>query len=153
MDWTTFDERLGSLLLTFAAVAGVALVIGLILMAIAIWQVRRLRLPPDATFVEAMALTPLLVVVTLDLLDFSLDFLSAPIAWLFLSKLGLTPLRGAAVIEDLIPGTQFIPTMTLAWVLVRFFGPSRLSVLARVPRSPQQVIIDQVARPGPRRQP
>lgn len=48
------------------------------------------------------------MVLLLDLLDFSLDFLSAPIAWVILG------MRGVAVVEVLIPGTQFIPTMTLA---------------------------------------
>lgn len=125
MDWNQIVAELKPLLVLFAAVASVALLLGLFLMGVALWRLRRLRLPPDADFVEAMSLTPLLVVLVLDLLDFGLDFLSAPLAWAFLSKLGLRPLRGAAVIEVLIPGTQFIPTMTLAWLLVRLLGPRR----------------------------
>ena len=66
---------------------------------------------------------PLRVVVFLDLLDFGLDFFGAPISWVVLSRLGLTKLRGASVLEAFIPGTQAIPTMTLGWVLVRVFGP------------------------------
>ena len=46
------------------------------------------------------------------------DF-SAPIAWPLLGRLGLTPLRQVTVIEELIPGTQVIPTMTLAWLAAR----------------------------------
>lgn len=89
-----------------------------------VWnRVRRLRLPPDATFVEAMRLTPFSVVLFLDLLDLGLDFFSAPISWVVLSRLGLTQLRGATVLEALIPGTQMLPTMTAAWLLVRLFGP------------------------------
>ena len=59
----------------------------------------------------------------LDLLDFGLDFFSAPISWMMLSRLGLSKLRGATILEAFIPGTQAIPTMSLAWILVRLFGP------------------------------
>jgi hypothetical protein len=116
---------------TFALLAGTSLALGLLLMGIALWQVRRLRLPPNTGFVEAMQMTPLIVVLVLDLLDFSLDFLSAPIAWVFLTKMGLQPLRGATFVEALFPGTQFIPTMTVAWVGVRLLGPSRVKSLLR----------------------
>jgi hypothetical protein len=81
--------------------------------------VRRIQLPPDADALTALRATPLLVVITLDLLDFALDFLSAPFAWVLLGRLGLKPLRAVTVIESLIPGTQFIPTMTAAWILAR----------------------------------
>jgi hypothetical protein len=82
-------------------------------------SVRRISLPPDADFFTALRATPLTVVLMLDLLDFSLDFLSAPIAWPLLGRLGLTPLRQVTVIEELIPGTQVIPTMSLAWLAAR----------------------------------
>ncbi len=102
---------------------GVALVFALIF-AIWIWRsVQKFSLPEDVTFIQAMRLTPLRVVVFLDLLDLGLDFLGAPFSWLMLSRLGLTKLRGATILESFIPGTQAIPTMSLAWVLVRFFGP------------------------------
>ena len=102
---------------------GVALVLA-ILMGIWIWRsVQKFSLPEEVTFIEAMRLTPLRVVVFLDLLDLGLDFLGAPFSWLILSRLGLTKLRGAAVLESFIPGTQAIPTMTLGWTLVRIFGP------------------------------
>ncbi len=101
-----------------------AVVVGLILTALlTVWilrSVRRISLPPDADFFTALRATPLLVVLMLDLLDFSLDFLSAPIAWPLLGHLGLNPLRQVTVIEELIPGTQVIPTMTLAWLAARF---------------------------------
>lgn len=94
------------------------------LVGVWVWQrVERLRLPEDATFVEAMRLTPFSVVLFLDLLDLGLDFFSAPVSWVILSRLGLTKLRAASFIEALIPGTQAIPTMTIAWLFVRFFGP------------------------------
>lgn len=126
MDWNQLVEQFKPLVTLFVSLALLALLLGLLLMGVALWRLRRLRLPPDADFVEAMSLTPLMVVIVLDLLDFGLDFLSVPLAWVFLAKIGLRPLRGAAVIEELIPGTQFIPTMTLAWLAVRLLGPRRL---------------------------
>lgn len=84
-----------------------------------IWRVKRIQLPPDADFMTALLATPLPVVVLLDLLDLSLDFLSAPFAWAILGYLGLKPLRGVTMVESLIPGTQVLPTMTVAWIVAR----------------------------------
>lgn len=125
MEWPQLSGDARSLLALLAGALILSTVLGLLLMFWVLWRVRRLRIPPDADFMEAMRLTPFVVVLVLDLLDFGLDFLSAPIAWVFLTRLGLHPLRGAAVVEELIPGTQFIPTMTLAWLLVRVFGLGR----------------------------
>ncbi|HEX9795530.1 MAG TPA: hypothetical protein VGA52_00925 [Anaerolineales bacterium] len=106
----------------------VAVVIGLLLLGLvlsgvlAVWiiaRVRRLHLPPDADLLTALRLTPFSVVLLLDLLDFSLDIFAAPIAWGLLSYLGLRPLRGITVVESLIPGTQVLPTMTIAWLVAR----------------------------------
>jgi hypothetical protein len=123
-------------------------------LALGIWVVRRVRkinLPPGADPVTALLLTPLPVVILLDLLDFTFDFLSAPIAWAILTYLGLKPLRGVTVIESIIPATQAIPTMTLAWIAVRMFRrvhpwirgyhsiqPS--SILIAIRRSPSLII-------------
>jgi hypothetical protein len=93
-----------------------------------ILRVRRINLPPDADWVTAMHATPFVVVLMLDLLDFGLDFLSAPFAWALLSYLGLKPLRTVATVESLIPGTQFLPTMTTAWVIARFMKRGRLQL-------------------------
>lgn len=100
-------------------VAGISLLISLVLLAWVLWRVRRVRLPANADFVTALRHTPFVVVLLLDALDLSLDFLAAPIAWTLLSRLGLAPLRGVTIIEELIPGTQLLPTMTIAWILVR----------------------------------
>lgn len=100
-------------------IAGVSFLISLVLLGWVLWRVRRVRLPADADFVTALRNTPFVVVLLLDALDLSLDFLAVPIAWTLLSRLGLTPLRGVTVIEELIPGTQLLPTMTIAWILVR----------------------------------
>jgi hypothetical protein len=112
---------------TLLALFGIALVLALLLMGWVIWRVRRIQLPPNADVFTALRATPLSVVLLLDLLDFSLDFLSAPIAWVILGRLGLAPLRGVAIVEELIPGTQFIPTMTIGWVVARLWPPRQLS--------------------------
>ena len=106
---------------------GGALLFSAVLGGVVLWRVRKIQLPPDADFFTAIRLTPLVVVLLLDLLDFTLDFLSAPVAWLLLTRLGLGPLRGVTVVESLIPGTQIIPTMTLAWIAVRIFKVDRVS--------------------------
>ncbi|GIK38637.1 MAG: hypothetical protein BroJett011_24700 [Chloroflexota bacterium] len=107
---------------------GIALTLALLLLGWIIWRVRRINLPPDADWVTALRATPFVVVLLLDLLDFGLDFLSAPFAWILLSYLGLKPLRAVTTIESLIPGTQFLPTMTAAWVIARFVKRERLQV-------------------------
>jgi hypothetical protein len=106
-------------LTVFLILMGVAFILALILLAWIVVRIRRIHLPAGADAITALRATPLSVVILLDLLDFSLDFLSAPVSWAILGYLGLAPLRGATVIESLIPGTQVIPTMTLAWILAR----------------------------------
>ena len=118
MDW----QRLLGTLIVLMALSTVA---GLALLGWVLWRVRRIQLPPDADFVTALRATPLVVVLLLDLLDFGLDFLSIPIAWIVLGRLGLAPLRGVAILEEFIPGTQMIPTMTAAWFGVRLLGLGR----------------------------
>jgi hypothetical protein len=103
----------------------VGLTVALILLIYVVRVIRRIHLPPDADPMTALRLTPLVVVILLDLLDFSLDFLSAPFSWALLGYLGLKPLRGVTVMESLIPGTQVLPTMTAAWVLARLTDPAR----------------------------
>lgn len=119
------EEFLQNFVLVLLSVMSVALIIALILLVIIIIQVRRINVPPGAGFAETMLYTPFLVVVFLDVLDLALDFLSAPIAWIVLDRLGLKGLRGIATFESLIPLTQAIPTMTLAWIAVRVMGKDR----------------------------
>lgn len=101
------------------ALLGVGLALSLIFLAWVILRVRRIQLPADADFLTTLRHTPLSVVILIDLLDLSLDFLSAPFAWVLLGYLGLQSLRGVTIIEALIPGTQFLPTMTAAWIVAR----------------------------------
>jgi hypothetical protein len=99
---------------------GSGLLVTLGLMTFVIVRIRRINIPQGAGFLEALRHTPLVVAIVLDLLDFTFDFLSAPIAWTLLTYLGLQPLRGVTVLEALIPGTQLIPTMTLSWLIARY---------------------------------
>jgi len=106
-----------------------SLLLGLILATIAVSKLRKLDVPPNATFLETLLYTPLIVVVAVDLLDLAFDFLAAPISWTFLDRLGLKALRGVSTVEALIPGTQLIPTMTLCWIgsrILRATGSRRL---------------------------
>jgi hypothetical protein len=102
-------------------ILGSVLILTLVLVIWAILWIRRIELPPGADFMVALRATPLVVVVILDLLDLSLDIFSAPITWFLLGRLGLGPLRGVAVVKDLIPLTNFIPLMTLSWLFARYF--------------------------------
>lgn len=97
----------------------VSLIVSLLLLLVVLRQVRQIDIPPDAGFVETLLLTPFTVVLLIDLLDFSLDFLAAPIAWVILDRLGLRALRGVSTLEAAIPLTQGIPTMTLCWLGAR----------------------------------
>jgi hypothetical protein len=113
------------ILRTLLTVAAVALLLALLLALWVLWRVRRINLPPDADFTTALLATPFPVVVLLDLLDMGLDFLSAPISWAILGRLGLGPLRGVTLVESIIPATQFLPTMTLSWIVVRLWARRR----------------------------
>ncbi|HEX9074356.1 MAG TPA: hypothetical protein VF932_01190 [Anaerolineae bacterium] len=114
---------------------GIVLLITLVLILFVVWYIRRIDLPTGADFMTALRATPLIVVIILDLLDLSLDVFSAPITWFLLGRLGLGPLRGVAVIKDLIPFTNFIPAMTLAWLFAHFVGnDNRMLSMENFPR-------------------
>jgi hypothetical protein len=118
-------EVLERLVIILACMFGGALIAGLLLMAYVLVAVRRINLPQGADTLTALRMTPLIVVVMLDLLDMGLDVLSAPLAWVILSRLGLAPLRGVSVAASLIPGTQALPIMSAAWVMARVFRPEQ----------------------------
>ncbi len=99
-----------------------SLVLAGILIALTYRRLKRIRIPPGADFVTTLRRVPLTLVLFLDLLDFGLDFFSVPIAWVILGRLGLQSLRGVTVVEEIIPGTQFLPTMTAAWFAARLLS-------------------------------
>ncbi len=108
-------------LLVILSLLGAGLVLSIALLGVVVWRVRKIRLPEDADWITTMRMTPIVVVLLLDLLDFSLDIFSIGITWPLLGYLGLKPLRNITVLEGVVPGTQLIPTLTLTWLLARFF--------------------------------
>lgn len=109
---------------------------------------RKLRVPPGADFFTTVRAVPLPLLVGLDLLDLGLDVFSAPIIWFILNRLKLQKLRNVATVEALIPFSAPIPTLTVAWLLARFFKLGR-------PHDPDVIETEQVgpgryvARPAP----
>ncbi len=128
----TFD--LSSLVFIFLVFIGSMLLIALTLLVWIILRIRRINLPPDADFLSALRVTPLMVVIALDVLDLGLDIFSTPIAWALLSYLGLAPLRGVAVVKALIPISNFVPLMTLSWLYARFVEHRTITAGATLPR-------------------
>ncbi|MDQ3813294.1 MAG: hypothetical protein M3347_05020 [Armatimonadota bacterium] len=116
------EEALRTILIGVGIVAGLALLLAIVALALVDRQLRRLKIPANAGLSETLRAVPFRLVMGLDLLDLSLDFLAAPIAWIILSRYKLEGLRQVATIEALIPGTQFIPTLTLAWLFVNYTG-------------------------------
>jgi hypothetical protein len=116
---------------------GVALLLSFVLVLWLIWWIRRIDLPAGADFADALRAAPLIVVVALDVLDMALDLFSAPVTWFLLSRLGLAPLRGVAVVKDLIPFTNFIPLMTLSWIVVRLLDREQRRSLRQVLHLPR----------------
>ena len=118
--------------LIIGAVILVSLTIVTLLFIVAIRQVRHIDVPPGAGFGETLLHTPFVVVIMIDLLDATLDIFAAPIAWVMLDYLGLKALRAVSTLEALIPLTQWLPTMTAAWIWVRIFGVRGEGMLATV---------------------
>jgi len=120
MELRTVVEVLGALFL-------IALVLAVWLLAWALKRLRerRIRVAPDADFFTTLRAVPLALVVGLDLLDFGLEIFSTPIIWFILNRLKLQKLRDVATIEALIPISGPIPTLTIAWLLARFFKLGR----------------------------
>ena len=121
LDWQT-------ILYILLALMAIRLVLSLILLVWVVKRVKRIQLPANADAMTALRATPLSIIILLDLLDLSLDFLSAPFSWVLLGYLGLQPLRAVTTVEAFIPGTQFLPTMTAAWIIARLTDPNRQRV-------------------------
>lgn len=129
MPFTVEDLRAAGLII--AAGMGLSLVMALLLFIFAVRRLRNLNVPPGAGFGETLLYTPLSLVLFIDLLDWGLDILAAPIVWVVLDRLGLRALRNVSTVEALIPFTQFIPTLTASWLWVRLFGHETLPVYDR----------------------
>ena len=81
--------------------------------------VAQIEVPEDADFFETLQVIPITVPLALDLLDMAFDVFSAPISWIILELLGLRALQMITIFEGLIPGTQLIPTLTVAWFIAK----------------------------------
>lgn len=126
-------EDLRAIGLVILAGMGISLFLALLLFIFAVRHLRRLNIPPGAGFAETLTYTPLTLVLFIDLLDWGLDILAAPVVWVILDRLGLRALRNVSAVEALIPFTQFIPALTLSWVWVRLFGQDALPVDGKRP--------------------
>ncbi|HEY1013955.1 MAG TPA: hypothetical protein VGE07_14685 [Herpetosiphonaceae bacterium] len=109
---------------TFLIVIGVAAALGLVGMFLLDRRLRALKIPEGASFRETLQRVPFGLVVVLDLLDLGLDIFAAPIVWVWLGRYNLRVLRQVSLVEALIPFTQVIPTLTAAWLAVRWFDPA-----------------------------
>ena len=109
----------------FLALSIIGLVISIVMFLWILWRVKHIQIPEDADFLTTLRYTPISVVILLDALDLTFDFLAAPFAWVILGYLNLQSLRGVTVVEAVIPGTQFLPTMTAAWLFARFSVPKK----------------------------
>ncbi len=112
-------------LIVLGVLAVIGLLLSILLLAWIMIRIKRIQLPPGADFLTTLRATPLSVVILLDVLDLALDIFSAPISWILLGYLGLESLRTVTVVESVIPGTQFLPTMTAAWLVARLTDPRR----------------------------
>jgi len=112
-------ETLRTIGLYLAGAMAIGFILSILLLLVVIRQAKKINVPEGAGFAETLLYTPFLVVVLIDLLDFALDFLAAPLAWVILDRLGLKALRGVSTVEALIPLTQAVPTMTLCWIGAR----------------------------------
>jgi hypothetical protein len=114
---------LGNSLAEFLQIVAVVMLVAAVLGALGLVlihrRLRRLRVPPGASFATTLRIVPLSLVVVLDLLDLGLDVFAAPVVWVVLSRYRLQALRNTAAVEALIPFTQALPTLTVAWVAVR----------------------------------
>ena len=115
-------ESLQTVGLYIAGAMAICFFLALFLFLIVVRKMRKINVPLGAGFSETLLYTPFLLVIFIDLLDFALDALAAPFTWIILDRLGLKALRGVFAFEALLPFTQFIPLMTLAWFGVRLFG-------------------------------
>jgi len=116
---------LRDLAIVFGVCAAAALTGAIGLLVVAARQIATIDIPRDADFFETLQSIPITVPLALDMLDFVFDSFSAPITWVILELLGLQSLQMITAFEGLIPGTQIIPTMTIAWIISRMIKDRR----------------------------
>lgn len=135
-----FFRTFGQVLITLFVIG---VVLGSLLIALVYRRLKRVNVPPNADFFTTIRAVPLALVIGLDLLDMALDIFATPIVWLILSKFKLQALRNVAAVEALVPFTQPVPTLTLAWIAARALN------LGQPPRPQDRTIVDtEEIRPG-----
>lgn len=133
-------RTLGQVLLSLLVVG---VVLGALMLALVWRSLSRVRVPADADFFTTVRAVPLALCVALDLLDLGLDVFATPIVWIVLSRFKLQALRNVAAVEALVPFTQPIPTLTIAWIAARALN------LGTAPRPYDPTLIDtDEVRPG-----
>ena len=113
------DDTLRTFGLVLLSLLLIGVVLGVIVLAIVWRSLSRIKVPPNADFFTTVRAVPLGLVVGLDLLDLGLDMLAAPIVWMILNRFKLQALRNVAAVEALVPFTQPVPTLTIAWFAAR----------------------------------
>ena len=121
---TTFADLIDfvrPLIWTLLIIAAVCVAAGALLLALTYRRLRRLHLPRDADLLTTLRAVPFGLVLALDLLDFGLDFLATPVVWTVLNRFNLQALRNVAALQALVPFTQPVPLLTVAWIAARVF--------------------------------
>ncbi|MBN1428919.1 MAG: hypothetical protein JXB07_11085 [Anaerolineae bacterium] len=111
--------QITDVILVVGGCMAISFVCAVALLIVAARQVAQIEVPEDADFFETLQAVPITVPLALDLLDMAFDVFSAPISWVILELLGLRSLQMITVFEGLIPGTQIIPTLTIAWIVAK----------------------------------
>ena len=111
------------LLWTLLIIAAVCVAAGSLLLALTYRRLQRLHLPRNADLLTTLRAVPFSLVLALDLLDFGLDFLATPVVWTVLNRFNLQALRNVAALQAIVPFTQPVPLLTVAWVEARAFRP------------------------------
>ncbi len=125
------EEFLRQLAGTLLALLVIGVTLGVLLIALAYRRLRRIQLPPNADFFTTLRAAPLTLVVGLDLLDAGLDIFATPIVWTILSHFRLQGLRNIAAAQAIVPFTQPVPLLTVAWIAARLFNLGRAPSSAR----------------------
>lgn len=104
---------------TLLGLLGTYLALVLALLALWLWvvvrMVRRVTVRLDDDGLRALRSVPLALPLAIDAIDLGLDLFGAPLAWFVSNRTALKPLRGASLLEALVPGTQFLPLLTIGW--------------------------------------
>ena len=116
---TELTNFLQDFLAIFVLLLFIALALSILLLWLAYERMRRIDVPEDAGFFETLQMTPFIVVLGIDLLDFALDIFALPFTWIILDRMGLKALRNVSSVEAFIPLTQPIPTLTISWILAK----------------------------------